>query len=293
MSSKLPPALASGIDAFWSAAGTTRPPTPQDRDRRRAKSPKSGSQSARGAGSEKAAGYPLSLSAKAPLSARRTDKNSDNLYPEFKHVTVELIGREGFNAIAVNGIWRFWRVKSGRLAFCRDVDLDEEDDDIEEEGCSDDSAIASVDATVNRAGHSRKATPQSVRLYLFYASQVDSWLISDAPDASGSVTADCGPVGSEEDLGNIWRVWDGERWCEDRNIEVEVALGGPGFPNLKGLRLISLPPAVPKQRAASQDPLSSMPRAPSGDKPPDSVSVRPQRKSSRRAGDNPGNPSSR
>jgi hypothetical protein len=171
---------------------------------------------------------------------------------------VELSGREGFNSIAVNGVWKFWRVKNGRLAFRRDVELEAEGEDIEEEGCSDDSA--------NQTGGGQSGS-STVRLFLFYASQVDSWLISTTSDASGSVTADCGPVGNGEDLGSNWRVWDGERWCEDRNVNAEVALGSTAFPNLKGLRVVAAPGA--KQRAVSQDSRTSC--APSFERAQDSA----------------------
>lgn len=222
-----------------------------------------GSKSARGPGLPKLAGYPPRFAAAlagAPHSARRSAPEPE-AHSEFRHVTVELYGREGFNSIAVNGIWRFWRVKDGRLAFRRDVKV--EGEDAEEEGCSDDTVAAT---TAKQAGSGQPRTA-SVRLFLFYSSQVDSWLISDSPDTSGTVTSDCGPVGNGEDLSNNWRIWDGERWSEDRNVHAEVALGSESVPNLKGLRIISLPGT--KQRAASQD--GRAPRVKSFEKPLDSA----------------------
>lgn len=248
------------IDAFWKTAGTDRPLTPKDLHRRSNPPRKSscGSKSARGAGTTATSGYRTSGS----LSARRAAPDPD-AHPEFKNVTVELSGREGYNAVAVNGIWRYWRVKNGRLAFQRTIHLSDEQNAYQEEGCSDDSAAPQSEC---KATGDNQAS--SIRLFLFYMPPVDSWVISDAPNGTGSVTADCGPVGSE-DLGNHWRIWDGEQWSEDRNVVVEVSLGGPGFPNLKGLRVMQLAPL--KQRSLSQDGRCSLPRAPSCDKPADSI----------------------
>lgn len=272
--------IESSIDAFWSTAGAPRPTTPQDLLRRNQPGRKPGV-----TGSKSARGRPLCLgtgvaaagshSARTSHSARRAAPDQE-AHTEFRHVTVELSGREGFNSIAVNGIWRFWRVKNGRLAFRRDVELQVEPEDVEEEGCSDDSTSAGADTAAKQRGTSQTGVA-TVRLFLFYTPQVDSWLISDSSDTSGSVTADCGPVGEGEDFGNHWRIWDGEQWCEDRNIVVEVALGGPGFPNLKGLRVATA--ASTKQRAFSQEPRTTVPRAPSSDKPLDSA--RPRRSSRR------------
>jgi len=269
--------IDSHIDAFWKAAGGARPTTPQDLIRRNqpVRKPGGGSKSARGPGEAR-----QSSASAYPHSARRAAPEAE-AHPEFRHITVELSGREGYNAIAINGIWRFWRVKGGRLAFRRDVELQVEAENIEEEeGCSDDSAVASAEAAAQRSGAADQTGVATVRLFLFYAPQVDSWLISDTPDSSGSVTGDCGPVGDDEDLSNNWRVWDGERWCEDRNIVVEVALGcgvgAPAIPNLKGLRVV--PSNATRQRACSQEPRvgnTALPRAPISDKPLDSS--RPRR----------------
>jgi hypothetical protein len=98
----------------------------------------------------------------------------------------------------------------------------------------------------------------TARLFLYYSPQVDHWLISDSPEGGGSVTADCGPVGADgEDLGQHWRVWDGESWRQDRNIHSEVALGGLGFEHLKGLRIVQQP-LKSRHRAHSQEPRGNM-----------------------------------
>eukprot|EP00435_Cladocopium_sp_Y103_P052066 s1995_g16.t1 len=52
--------------------------------------------------------------------------------------------------------------------------------------------------------------------------QTDAWIISDAPDLSGNVIADCGPLNEGKDLEQIWRVWDGDGWKEDHNISAEI-----------------------------------------------------------------------
>ncbi|CAJ1396292.1 unnamed protein product, partial [Effrenium voratum] len=111
---------------------------------------------------------------------------------EFRKVLVELTGREGYNAAAVNGKWHFWKVKSGRVAFQRELSL---------EGAAPEGAVPSL------------------RLFLFYVPQTDTWIISDAPDASGSVVADCGPVLGGTDLQQSWRVWDGDGWKEETGVE--------------------------------------------------------------------------
>lgn len=97
-----------------------------------------------------------------------------------------------------------------------------------------------------------------VRLYLFYVPRIDMWLISDAPDMSGSIAADSGPVGSDIDLGQNWRVWDGETWSEDRNIVVEIVVGDPAPVGLKpgGLCVAAATPSVASRRAKSQEPSS-------------------------------------
>merc|ERR1719491_1222718 len=53
-------------------------------------------------------------------------------HPEFQRISVEISGREGYNAVAVNGVWSFWRVNSGRLAFRREVELEVDGSDAEE-----------------------------------------------------------------------------------------------------------------------------------------------------------------
>lgn len=254
--------VESSIDAFWSAAAAAQPTLPQDVLRRSQPARKlaHGTKSGYNSKSSRVNGAGTSGS----LSARRAAPDPE-AHAEFHNITVELSGREGYNSIAVNGIWRFWRVRCGRLAFLRDVEMP-----MVEDYCSDPStAVASADV---QAAGSRPGVA-TIRLYLFYLQQVDSWIISDTPDSSGSITADCGPVGNGNDLDNHWRIWDGGRWCEDRNVVAEVALGGPGFPNLKGLRVMQLPPV--KQRAMSQEPRTAVPRAPSSERPQDSA--RPRR----------------
>lgn len=161
---------------------------------------------------------------------------------DFRHVTVELSGREGYNAAAVNGVWRFWKVLGGRLAFRRDAELE----------ASGDGSPRSPEADVGGPVAVGGAT---FRLFLFYLPEVDAWLISDSADTLGSVAADCGPVGhGGADLGQHWRVWDGSDWREDRNIVAEVAHGGPRVAALDGLRVAAPRHADHGQRAQSQDP---------------------------------------
>lgn len=221
----------SSIDAFWKAAGTARPTTPQDLLRR--------TQPTKRATAQKTAKRASSV---AVQSARKSEPDTE-VHEEFRAVTVELSGREGFNAVAINGIWQFWLVRNGRLAFRREVEIEVERDDIQEttgDGSTADREKSPDDEaapTTSRGGSNRGVA--TVRLFLHYVPQVDSFLISDAADESGTVVADCGPVSaSGEDLGQHWRVWDGERWREDRNIVAEVAFDGPQPPTLMGLRVI-------------------------------------------------------
>ncbi|CAJ1423392.1 unnamed protein product [Effrenium voratum] len=146
---------------------------------------------------------------------------------EFRKVLVELTGREGYNAAAVNGKWHFWKVKSGRVAFQRELSL---------EGAAPEGAVPSL------------------RLFLFYVPQTDTWIISDAPDASGSVVADCGPVLGGTDLQQSWRVWDGDGWKEDLNISVELSV--PESMSLSGL-CVAPATARPREIQEPRQPLSA------------------------------------
>lgn len=196
---------------------------------------------------------------------------------ELKQISVELSGREGFNALAVNGVWRFWKVKGSRLAFRRDAELQADQDDGED-------AEAPSPRETQTAGNEGGGRTVTVRLYLFYLPQADAWLVSDTPDGSGNIVADCGPVAGAEDLGQHWRVWDGETWKQDRNISAEIFLGGPSPPMLQGLRVVPAAPtrASPRVRAHSQEtrpppaalpPPTVLPRVPSAPRPPDAARI--------------------
>lgn len=250
----------ASIGAFWAAAGAPRPTTPQDLLRRQ------GRQRAR-----RAAGTSVPLSARRPAGALGGAATEGEAPPELRRVAVELSGREGYNAAAVNGVWRFWAVRGGRLAFHREVELQAEDDEDTAEDAEE--GIASPSSRAARAEGSVAAGEKAaVRLHLFYLPQVDSWLISDTPDTSGSVVADCGPVAGGEDLGQHWRVWDGEAWREDRNILAEVALGGPPPPSLQGLRVVPVAPTRPRAHSLeTRPPPPPVPRAPPTGRPPDSA----------------------
>lgn len=156
-------------------------------------------------------------------------------------MSVETFGRDGYNAVAVNGEWSFWRVKNGRLAFRREVELEVDVSDGEDEELEHRGEAASQSS---RGGDSRGTALISVRLFLFYMPQVDMWVISDGPDTTGTVVADCGPVLRDPDLSQHWRVWDGEAWLEDRNVQVEVHLPDPAPVNLRGLTVTPHLPAV-------------------------------------------------
>lgn len=244
----------SSINAFWDTARSARPTTPQDLLRRSQALP-----------SKKSVSQKLAkrvTSGSVPIQSARRQESDAEVQDEFRSITVELSGREGFNGTAINGIWRFWRVRNGRLAFRREVEFEVERDDIQEAtdahaettgadgtaGVQEDVDTGATPCS-SRGGNRGVAT---VRLFLFYMPQVDTWLISDAADGSGTVVADCGPVyTSGEDLGQHWRVWDGDMWREDRNITAEVAYGGPQPPTIKGLRVLQ-PATLPPPRAPSQ-----------------------------------------
>lgn len=166
--------------------------------------------------------------------------------PEYRAITVELQGRVGYNALAVNGVWRVWRVRAGRLAFFRDAEF--QMDPSEHTEHTEAGGVAGGEAAATQRGLA------TVRLYLFYMQPVDSWVISDTPGITGSIVADCGPVGQKQDLAQAWRVWDGEsKWCEDGNITAEIALGGPVPPGLQGLQLVRVERGAARPRAHSHD----------------------------------------
>eukprot|EP00440_Ansanella_granifera_P030256 gb/GFBE01032873.1/.p1 GENE.gb/GFBE01032873.1/~~gb/GFBE01032873.1/.p1 ORF type:complete len:316 (+),score=42.63 gb/GFBE01032873.1/:1-948(+) len=265
--------VEASIDSFWSAAGVARPATPQDIKRKHrpphakptagystavAKLPPSlpgpGDKSFSGPGASggRRQGY-VSSSAGPPR-----DRVSEAELEDLKQVTVQLQGRDGYNAAAVNGEWRFWKVKNGRLGFRREVVVEvQEEDDADVVDAEDGYEKAPEEAP--RAGGDGNGPELTVaqpalRLFLMYMTQTDAWVISDSPDASGSVIADCGPVGKGgTDLGQNWRVWDGTGWKEDRNITAEIASPG-GMPSrLAGLRVV--PPG-----AAQTAPLSARAR---------------------------------
>jgi len=181
-----------------------------------------------------------------PFASATAKPNNSDANPEFRTVTVEISGRSGYNTAAINGVWNFWRIIGGRLAFSRDAEVQVEHSAVVGEG---------NDELVEDDEEEVKA---KVRLYLFYVPRIDMWLISDAPDMSGSIAADSGPVGSDIDLGQNWRVWDGETWSEDRNIVVEIVVGDPAPVGLKpgGLCVAAATPSVASRRAKSQEPSS-------------------------------------
>eukprot|EP00929_Paragymnodinium_shiwhaense_P080866 TRINITY_DN42213_c0_g2_i1.p1 TRINITY_DN42213_c0_g2~~TRINITY_DN42213_c0_g2_i1.p1 ORF type:complete len:312 (+),score=29.09 TRINITY_DN42213_c0_g2_i1:89-1024(+) len=240
------------IDAFWSTAGQKRPVTHQELAKSRPAE---------------------SRVPKLPVATKRSPSATpDAVEPsgaasnsEFRKITVEISGRCGYNAEAVNGCWRFWRVRGNRLAFLRDLDLDGPSDDVGLDELAPSGPMDALDVACQKASRTR------LRLFLYYHSHVDAWVISDSPDAAGSICADCGPVAGDDDLGQHWRVWDGEGWKEDRNIVSEIVLDGPMPANLQGLRLA---PAAPKlctsarTRSASQEPSSSSYRSSLGGSTP-------------------------
>lgn len=201
----------ASIDAFWSSAGLPRPPD-HGMKRRPPKSSRSCSGSRPGGGSETLAPSPRRATSSRPKAEEAGGRQEDR-YPELKHITVEISGREGFNSAAVNGLWNFCGVRHGRLAFFRDAEV-----------CGGSEPEDGEDAVL--------------RLFLHYVPEVDNWLISDVPDLSGTVVADCGPVGRGSDLQQRWRVWDEDGWREDENVVVKVDLGSSPPGNLRGLAVI-------------------------------------------------------
>lgn len=178
--------IDASIDSFWAAAGVPCP-APNGRKKKSAL-PKLPGQ-----------GY-----CQGPKAAVKPKLN-EAIGQEFKKVVVEISGREGYNSAALNGVWHFWKVKSGRLAFDREIQLREAADE------DSDASPRDLDEDV-----------KTLRLFLFYVPQTDAWIISDSPDLTGNVIADCGPLNEGKDLEQTWRVWDGDGWKEDHNISAEI-----------------------------------------------------------------------
>lgn len=186
------------------------------------------------------------------LASARAKVNEPDTKTEFQRVTVDISGRSGYNAAALNGEWIFWKVIGDRLAFTREAEVQVEK-----------SAVLGLDEnepqsdTVSNGEGEADTTEVAAKvlLFLFYVPKIDMWLVSDAPGMSGSIAADCGPVGTDIDLGQNWRVWDGETWSEDLNIVVEICIGDPAPTGLKpgGLRVGITPPAGATRRAKSQE----------------------------------------
>lgn len=258
----------ASIDGFWEAVKMQRPP-PQPRSARGCSGgpPSSRIGSHGPATARSSPRRPLKQGAYPSAAAHQ--QPSEPQHPEFKQASVQLWGREGYNAVAVNGVWNFWKVRSGRLAFRREIELDAAGDDAEEAaGASPRSATEGAAAGVGpgddegdeeegvasspQRGERRGTGKIRIPLFLFYLPQVDAWVISDAPDASGTVVADCGPVAKHGDMRQHWRVWDGEAWLEDRNIEIEINLGDPAPANLRGLAVTSVLPSVGNLSARSR-----------------------------------------
>lgn len=262
----------ASIDAFWNAAGTgaqeLRKPS------RPVVTPRRFGPDGAGAPSLPTVTRKSGGSSSSASAALRAEANA-----EYRGISVELRGREGYNAAAINGIWHFWRVRAGRLAFRRTVQVPCEE--AEHKGALGQDMLGEQEER-NRldsgaeAGRTLPPAPEggAVQLYLFYEAEVDAWLISDAPDTSGNIAADCGPVGRGMDFGQHWRVWDAKTWCEDRNITAEVTFGGPVPGTLEGLRIVPAGTAQgARLRAQSQDqmPLLPEPRRPSLPRPPDTA----------------------
>eukprot|EP00435_Cladocopium_sp_Y103_P053685 s1995_g17.t1 len=101
--------IDASIDSFWAAAGV---PCPAPNGGRKKKS----------ALPKLPQGQGYSQGAKAAVKP----KLNEAIGQEFKKVVVETSGREGYNSAALNGLWHFWKVKNGRLAFDREIQLREE-----------------------------------------------------------------------------------------------------------------------------------------------------------------------
>mmetsp|Transcript_30158 Transcript_30158/g.70375 ORF Transcript_30158/g.70375 Transcript_30158/m.70375 type:complete len:285 (-) Transcript_30158:17-871(-) len=198
-----------------------------------------------------------STAAGACHSARvaRAPKELELPPPGSESVTVELCGREGFNEAAVNGVWRFWRVEAGRLAFKRQVHIVPDEPD--SPGLGEGDATAEAEIT----------------LYLRYVPEVDAWVVTDSARGDGDVLADCGPIGRDgEDLGQHWRVYDGSSWAEDTNILAEVSFPDSVNGGLSTLRVpaqsAASTPLAPLQHQEAPSRARSLPHRPSPRIPP-------------------------
>jgi len=272
--------VEASIDSFWNEAGVPRPPSPRGPKRQQPAKlkagivvnpklrlpPSPGVDKPRARQTDR--GYPAPSS--VTEGSRRGTCNAstsagpprsrvaDRDWQEFRNVAVELAGREGYNAAAVNGTWIFWNVKNGRLAFRREVLVDigeeEKSDTLHEPGSvsnapnPDDVALSSP----------ARVAQTAVRLFLVYVQKTDTWIISDSADSTGCVVADCGPVGKADDLDQNWRVWDGEGWKEDRNITARILVDDSLPQRLSGLRVVphgstQANPLTSRDRAKSQD----------------------------------------
>jgi len=273
--------VEASIDSFWKEADRNpRAPSPQEPFRRHRSSAKRGAGGGGGklppslaslapgdkgfngsGGRKQASGY--SASAGPPRSRADTDAE------DFKKVCVEIEGREGFNSKAVNGIWRFWKVKSGRLAFRREVRVESPEEEELNDADDRNEAIAETSCAEPRRSTDR------ICLFLHYVPKTDAWIISDAPDTSGCVLADCGPVGKAMDLEQVWRVWDRDGWKEDRNILAEVKTDDRASSRISGLRLMpsgaQAAPLSSRGRAASQDVHYPEPTAPASARLPNTA----------------------
>merc|ERR1740117_1017239 len=110
--------LDANINAFWAAAGpeVRRPTTPKDLLRRKQIARLPGGERGSANAYPPTGGPPSARSASASSSVGATVVGSKKgpggrAWPEeFREVEVDLSGREGYNAEAVNGTWLFWRV---------------------------------------------------------------------------------------------------------------------------------------------------------------------------------------
>jgi len=236
------------IDAFWEAAGVPRPSPTQDFARKAASRPP---RKPRSVGASRPTPRQGASSCIGPAGLPPVEPE---LHQDFRRVSVEISGREGYNDLAVNGVWSFWRVCCGRLAFVRDVTLDAEGSGAEHE---DDE-----EGKGQRGDERHRGGNDGIRLFLHYSSQVDAWLISDSPSSSGCILADCGQTVGGHDMEQHWRVWDGDSWMEDRNIRAEVLVSGPPPVALQGLRVLPAGSAAALPLLAASAPLPGPPGGP-------------------------------
>jgi len=249
--------IDSTIDSFWKTARTSgRPTTPQDLLRRNqpqlsARRTLTNSMTS-GVPTPRTQAVASSSRHGATLRCKSQDPTVQALETreDFQRVQLQLRGREGYNAMGVNGVWAFWRVHNGRLAFARDVELQVPASNLQ---VTSDSAEHNTSLEIEDQLSSEQQAKVKLRFFLFYLEQLDTWVISDSVGRSGSVIADCGPVGRNcQDLDQYWRIWDGQQWTEDRNVVAEVQMGGPMPLGLQGLRVV---PKLPlRSRASSQEP---------------------------------------